>query len=155
MRHIILLALLLQAPLVLAAGKSPVLLPADKIAGLKQKPCTFFHVWATWCTICVQELPEVIKVLNGLKALTPVVIDVSSPFVQDQFSKKWAQTLKASFPIYLKPAGRDDLYLNSIDRDWSGALPYSVLFDKGKRKKVWLGALDLASFKGEIATLCR
>ena len=121
---------------------------------MKKKPCTFIHVWATWCTICLQELPQVIQTLAAMKNVTPVIVDVSSPFVQENFSKKWNTVLSAPFPMYLKPAGKDDPYLNAIDKDWSGALPFSVLYDKGKRKKTWLGALDLDSLKKQVGAIC-
>ncbi len=130
-------------------------LPAAKIAPLKKKSCALIHVWATWCTNCLQELPDLVKVLNSMKEITPVVIDVSSPFVQNNFSKKWIATLKPQFRTYLKPSVKDEVYLNAIDKDWSGSLPFSVLYHKGKRKKVWNGSINLADFRREVADLCR
>ena len=90
-----------------------------------------------------------------MKKINPVIVDVSNPFVQENFSKKWNIMRSAPFPTYLKPAGKDEPYLNAIDKDWSGALPFSVLYDQGKRKKTWLGALDLDSLKKQVNALCR
>lgn len=130
-------------------------LPAARVAAMKKQPCTFFHVWATWCSICLQELPDLLKVMAAMKGATPVVIDVSSPFVQANFSKKWIQTLKPAFVTYVKPAGKDEPYLNAIDQEWSGALPFSVLYHKGKRLMVWQGSLDLGTIAREVEEQCK
>lgn len=160
----LLLMLLLTATVLAHEGKheKPVtsskyweVLPAAKLAALKKEPCTFFHVWATWCTICLQELPDLLKQMATWTDIKPVVVDVSKPFVQDGFSKKWISTLKPSFKTYLKPEGKDEPYLSALDKEWSGALPFSVLYHKGTRKKAWVGSLALGSLKQEIATLCK
>ncbi len=132
------------------------LLPAEKIAAFKKQPCTLLHVWATWCTICIQEMPDLVKVLNVEKSrVRPIIIDASSPFQQDNFSKKYMATLKPQFTTYVKPGGDDDKYLNAIDKGWSGSLPFSALYHKGKRQKVWNGSIDLSRFKDDIATNCQ
>ncbi len=140
----------------LAAPKDPAggyLLPKE-IDKLKQDKCAFFHVWATWCTICMDEMPDLIKVLKGIKDVKPVIIDVSSISVQDSFSKRWMQQLRPGFPTYLKPDVKDEEYLNAIDKNFSGTLPYSAVFKKGKLLKSWTGQVDLKTLNAEFQTLC-
>ena len=129
-------------------------LPAKKIAGIKKLPCTFLHVWATWCTICIQELPSMLQTLAGMRGVNPVILDVSAVFVQENFSKKWMANLAPPFTTYLKPDGGDEAYLKAIDANWSGALPYNALYHKGKLIKTWIGELDQKKMVAEIATLC-
>lgn len=131
------------------------LLPQKAIPNIKKGPCTFLHVWATWCTICIQEMPELLKFLATQKKVKPVILDVSAPFVQEQFSKKWMNTLNPPFTTYRKPAGDEDKYLFAIDRYWSGALPYSALYQKGVQKKVWVGQLDTTELKNYLTKECR
>jgi len=151
MKNTLLIGLLLCS---LAQSKQEVL-PQSGIAKIKQGPCTFLHVWATWCTICIQEMPELIKFLAAAKGVRPVILDVSAPFVQEQFSKKWMKSLKPPFTTYLKPDVKEDRYLFEIDKYWSGAMPYSAIYKKGEQKKVWVGQLNLEELKKTLPTICR
>ena len=72
-----------------------------------------------------------------------------------EFSKKWMANLGPSFTTYLKPAGNEEEYLNAVDKAWSGALPFSALYHKGQRKKVWTGVIDLTKLKEDVDSLCR
>jgi thiol-disulfide isomerase/thioredoxin len=134
-------------------GGSEYLFPKD-IQRLKKEKCAFFHVWATWCTICMEEMPDLIKVLKGIKAVRPVIIDVSTTSVQDSFSKRWMQQLRPGFTTYLKPDMKDEVYLDAIDKKFSGTLPYSAVFQKGKLLKSWTGQLDLKILNAEFQSLC-
>jgi hypothetical protein len=137
-----------------AAHRTEPLSPA-KVAALKTKPCAFLHVWAIWCTPCVQEMPEVLKFLSQQKEVTPVVIDVSTPFQQDNWTRNWMDHLNPPFTTYVRPKGKEDVFLSAIDSDWSGALPFSALYDQGKKKKTWVGTLDLSKLKQDLSLLCR
>ncbi len=130
-------------------------LPVSKIEKIKRGPCTFLHVWATWCTICIQEMPELLKTLAAEKKIHPVVVDVSATFVQEKFSKQWMKNLNPPFTTYLKPKGNEEAYLFAIDKYWSGALPYSALYHQGKQKKVWVGELNRDELKQAATKLCR
>ena len=153
-------AAILLSLIAFCAGPSAVakhrqeVLPAAKIANVKKLPCTFLHVWATWCTICIQELPSLLKTLAAMKGVNPVIIDVSAGFVQNNFSKKWMANLAPPFTTYLKPDGNDEKYLAAIDKRWSGALPYTALYHKGKQVKTWIGELDQKKMVAEIPKLC-
>ncbi len=130
-------------------------LPKAKIAEYKKKACTLFHVWATWCLPCIDELPKFLLFVAKHPKVTPIVIDVSIPYVQNNFSKKWMEQLAPPFTTYLKPAkGTDQNYLATIEKPWPNQLPYNALFDDGKRKGRWLGTLNLETFAGELTRLC-
>lgn len=137
------------------AGTRVIPLPAARIPALLKKDCTFVHVWATWCTICIQEMPQVLKFLAATKVVHPVIIDVSDPMVQKNFSRQWMKNLAPPFAVYEKPPGDENKYLAVVEKYWTGSLPYSALYHKGKQKKVWLGELNLAEVKAEIPKLCR
>ena len=141
----------LAAPAKETAGQY--LFPKD-IEKLKKEKCVFMHVWATWCTICMDEMPDLIKVLKSIKTVKPVIIDVSSTSVQDSFSKRWMQQLRPGFPTFLKPEMKDEAYLNAIDKNFSGTLPYSAVFHKGKLLKSWSGQIDLKTLNAEFQALC-
>lgn len=130
------------------------LLPVENIPSIKKNDCAFIHVWATWCEACVQELPRIIQLLKGEPRAQPFVIDVSSPTVQENFSKKWDVTRTAPFTMYLKPKGPDENYLKAIDPQWKRALPFSVLYHRGKKVKSWVGLLPIQEAQSQMQLTC-
>jgi len=137
-----------------ALAKSPEILTQAQLEQQKQKPCTFINVWATWCSICLREMPELMTWLGKEKRINPVILDISKPFLQDQVGKRWKVLIEAPFPTYLKPSGADHDYFQAIDREFDNSLPFSVLYHRGRRKKIWRGSLDLRKLDREIAKLC-
>ena len=131
-------------------------LPLSKLREFQKEPCVLIHPWATWCTVCVQEMPTLLPQFETWKGVRVVVVDISNPFSQDQFSRKWKVLGQSKMPTYLLP-GREDpkIYQAAIDPDWDGTLPHTVLYVKGKKSKVWNGALDFVSLQKEVAGLCR
>jgi thiol-disulfide isomerase/thioredoxin len=131
-------------------------LNAKDLSAIKNEPCAFVHLWATWCSICVEEMPRLVKLLDGIQnKVRPVIIDVSTVEVQESESKKWMDGLKPGFTTYLKAAGADATFMESVDPSWSGSLPYSAVFSMGKVKKVWRGSVELTKLKNDLLRLCR
>jgi thiol-disulfide isomerase/thioredoxin len=149
------LALLLACLPSFAAGPAPQVISRAELAKLKQKPCALFHVWATWCMPCIDELPKFLKLVAAYPKVTPVVLDISAPYVQDNFSKKWLAQLAPPFVTYLKPEGDDKAYLSVLENPWPNRLPYNALFVKGKRTGRWMGTQDPAQLGKELTRLCQ
>ncbi len=100
------------------------------------------NMWATWCKPCREEMPDLLKLYqvhrdNGFKLLL-----VSADFTrQKDQAAEFLGTLGVDFQTYLKDQ-KDNEFINAIDPDWSGALPYSVLFAKdGSVIRTWEGKL--------------
>lgn len=91
------------------------------------------NFWAMWCAPCVKELPY-------YKALAEKNLDVELLLVSLDFKEDGNKKLKA----FLKEKGitskvvlLDDPDANSwidkIDSNWSGAIPFTIIFNKNKR----------------------
>lgn len=122
---------------------------------MKKKPCSFIHFWATWCSICIKELPELLKMLPRQKQVNPVIVDLSDKFVQDNFSKKWMKQLAPSFLVYVKPKMNTKKFMESAGFKWTNTLPYTYLFHKGKLIREWDGYMEMDALETELATLCK
>jgi len=95
--------ILVSVVLAASAGFEP--LPVAKLHRMTSKPtCSFVHVWAAWCTICVQELPALLTFLGEEKKVQSIVIDVSHPLARAQFSKPYLEKISPKFTTYYKPA---------------------------------------------------
>ncbi|MCB2212643.1 TlpA family protein disulfide reductase [bacterium] len=152
--RITIVALTLQALLLLTASavaqdtaSAPELQPvnADQVLELVRghdDGPVLVNMWATWCKPCREEMPDLLKLYqvhreNGFKLLL-----VSADFTrQKDKAAEFLGSLGVNFQTYLKDQ-KDNEFINAIDPDWSGALPFSVLFAKdGSVIRTWEGML--------------
>lgn len=112
------------------------------------------NVWATWCTPCREELPDLLRLQRELAdrgfRLILVSADVTS-------QRPAAAALLASqgvgFPTFAKAQGDQD-FIDGLDTRWSGALPASLLFDrKGRKVAFWEGKASYEKLLGEVKPL--
>lgn len=100
-----------------------------KILLEKRGQVMLLNFWATWCEPCVAEFPDLIQLAReqaGRFVIISVTIDVEEdvalkviPFLQKQ---------AAPFSAYIKRATDDEAFINSIDPEWSGAIPATFIF---------------------------
>ena len=129
-------------------------LPLNEMEKLKNGKCTFFHVWATWCSICMDEMPELVRLLKNEAKVKPVLIDASPEKIQESFSKKWVVSLRPTFSTYTKPNIKDEVYIRTLYPKWSLALPFSALYHKGKLLKTWTGNTEVKTLSAQFEELC-
>ena len=91
------------------------------------------NFWATWCAPCVKELPYFEK-LNQENQNVKVIL-VSLDF-EKQVESKLIPFLKkkkiASTSIYLADKEYNS-WLPKIDKNWSGSIPATVIFNQDKK----------------------
>jgi thiol-disulfide isomerase/thioredoxin len=86
--------------------------------------CNF---WATWCAPCREEVPVLIEARrqHAAKGLEIVGIAIDQPDKVQEFAKSFG----ISYPILF--AGADVIELMRKLGNGSGALPYTVILDRG------------------------
>lgn len=99
-----------------------------KMADLRGRPL-LLNFWATWCTPCVKEMPELDRFARefGGRGWQVVGLAVDGPTPVREF----LQRLKIGFPIGL--AGFDGTELSRQLGNAQGALPFTVIFDSAGR----------------------
>ena len=110
------------------------------------------NVWATWCGSCRLEYPEFIVIQRMFGARDFEFVSVAA----DKISKKekalkFLQQSNSAIRNYISPT--DDKYalIETIDKEWNGALPYTALIEPGG-KVVWRhqGEVDFQELKKTI-----
>lgn len=98
------------------------------------------NVWATWCQPCKEEFPDIMKLQHYYKEQGLDLLLVSGDF-QDQLPavKNFLAEHSVTFPTYIK-TGKDMAFINTLNPDWSGALPATWIFDSsGNLREFWQG----------------
>ena len=93
------------------------------------------NFWATWCAPCVKELPYFEEYYKKTKDQPVKVLLVSLDFPKDVEKRLLPFIKKKNLQpeVVLLDDGDADTWINKIDPNWSGAIPYTLVFNKDKR----------------------
>jgi len=99
-------------------------------------PDTLYIVnfWATWCGPCVSELPNFDKLQRTYKDKPLKVLLVSMDF-QSKLKTAvipFVKRHKMLAQVYLALRKSDQEMINDVDKNWSGALPATLVFNTKK-----------------------
>jgi thiol-disulfide isomerase/thioredoxin len=137
------------APVTPATGAQ--VLEAVRAAGTK---VVLVNLWATWCTPCREEFPDLMRFYRANKDRGVTLLLVSGDFsTETDAVKEFLSSQGVNFASYLK-SGKDEDFINTFDSSWSGALPATFVYDaKGQRQHSFLGPITYKSLEREIAPL--
>lgn len=116
---------------------------AQSVLGPRKGRLVVVNFWATWCAPCVKELPEFEAAAKELKKTNVDVVLVSADGADSAKTRvpKFLKKRGVSLPVYVNADVDPEELIAVVDPDWSGALPYTVIFDeKGKRVAALPGA---------------
>ncbi|HEY4302657.1 MAG TPA: redoxin family protein [Candidatus Didemnitutus sp.] len=110
------------------------------------------NVWATWCGPCVAEFDELVEQNLRFRQRDFELITVSADF-PDQQPKVLAflQKHHASNKNLMYRGADKYAYIDALDPEWSGALPYTLVLDAdGKVLYRETGSLDFLALRRAI-----
>ena len=115
---------------------------------------TLVNVWASWCDPCREEFPEIVSLAERDRARGLRVLFVSADFTdQAPDTRRFLAEHRAPAPWLVK-TGRDQEFIDGLDRRWSGALPVTIVYDPaGKPVQFWEGKADSAHFAAAVEPL--
>lgn len=89
------------------------------------------NFWATWCEPCREEFPDLVRISNDYKGKIDV-ITISLDFAEDINTTvpQFLSEMKAEIPTYLLVSQDESALISSIKKDWTGGLPFTVLYNE-------------------------
>lgn len=142
------------------APKSPPVVQQINLAGLKKaltpsgRPL-LVNFWATWCDPCREEFPDLVKLdadYRGKIDFITISLDELSEINRDV--PKFLLLMKAEMPAYLLKAEDDDAAITLISKNFTGALPFTILYDATGRESYFRqGKIVPATVRSEIDKL--
>ena len=148
-----------RSPRADAPSKGPVIKQIDD-TGLRKaltpsrKPL-LVNFWATWCDPCREEFPDLVKLDAEYKGkIDFITISLDELSEIDRDVPRFLADMKAGMPAYLLKAQDDEAAIAFVSKEWSGALPLTILYDaSGKQIYYRQGKVKIETVRAEIEKL--
>lgn len=123
----------------------------EPLLNIKDDKTYVINFWATWCAPCIKELPYFETLNETYKSKNVEVILVSLDFPKQYNTKLKPFIVKHK--LVSKIVVLDDVDSNTwipkVDKDWSGAIPATIIYNKNKRA-FYEKSFDLEELKVEV-----
>lgn len=111
--------------------------------------------WATWCAPCVKEFPELVSLARKRSDVAFVSVSIDDESDVPGIERIVAEG-KPSFPVYRKADGRDNEFIEGVDKDWSGVVPATLVYDaSGRRQALLQGEHSPAQIEKALAGVAK
>ena len=139
------------------ANKVPVQLlneaELEQLINNRESKSLFINVWATWCTPCREEFPDLIKLSEKYFNQDIDIVGISVDYPDEVDSKviPFLNNQKVNFTNYVQNFQKQENLINRLNKNWNGALPATFIFNqKGKLISYLPGKHQLNNFVLEI-----
>jgi thiol-disulfide isomerase/thioredoxin len=134
------------------AGLTPVT-AADILKSVRSPGASavLVNLWATWCDPCREEFPDLMRLARKYRSRGLRVLLVSADHRDDAAAvERFLSDQGVDFPTYLK-VEKDQPFIDSLEKRWTGALPATLLFDgRGRQRGFWEGPVAMGELEKEI-----
>ena len=98
----------------------------------KSDKLRLINVWASWCGPCVQEFPDFVIIDRIYRSREFEFVSINADKLsRKDYVLKFLQKNEASNKNYIFNSDNNSELVESIDPQWSGALPYTMLIEQG------------------------
>lgn len=112
------------------------------------REAVLLNFWATWCAPCIEEFPMIAELAENYKNRGLHVYFISVDWSEDEDKVlEFLERQGIKGISYIKSTQDDESFINSISTAWTGAVPFTILFDKqGNPVNQWEAEKSKADF---------
>ena len=108
------------------------------------------NFWAMWCAPCVKELPYIEEYERKNKNVEVILVSLDFPEDIETKLKPFLAKKKISSKVVVLDDPDANTWINKIDKNWSGAIPFTIIFNAEKRFFYERSFEDLHDLETEI-----
>ena len=124
----------------------------EQVAKHQGKEAVLVNFWATTCAPCLKEFPMIMELAEEYENKGMTIYFVTTDWYDYQ-DKALAFLKSKGFKglTFIKEEGNDNNFIRSISDDWSGALPFTIVWNKeGTVTDTWEMEQDRKFFETAI-----
>ncbi|PZE16113.1 TlpA family protein disulfide reductase [Putridiphycobacter roseus] len=91
------------------------------------------NFWAMWCVPCVKELPYFQALADAHPELEVVLVSMDFPAEIESTLKPFLREKNINLKVVLLDDPDANTWIDKIDPNWSGAIPFTIVFNNNKR----------------------
>ena len=111
------------------------------------------NIWATWCSPCVEELPDLVRLSRSYGHAPVEIVGISVDYPDEIDSKviPFLDSTSVPFKMYVAKFDKQEDFINALSTSWSGAVPATFIYDsEGKRRLSLVGQRTYTQFKRAV-----
>lgn len=108
----------------------------EKLLKVHPEKTYVVNFWATWCKPCIKEIPDFEKLQKVYKehGVEVVLVSLDFPSKVDQKLLPFVEQQKLISQVILLDDPDQNTWIPKIDKDWSGAIPATLIFNADRRE---------------------
>ncbi|WP_257018500.1 TlpA disulfide reductase family protein [Winogradskyella pacifica] len=91
------------------------------------------NFWAMWCAPCVKELPYIEQFAAQNPDVEVILVSLDFPKDIETKLKPFLKEKNISSKVVLLDDPDSNTWIDKIDPNWSGAIPFTIMFNKDER----------------------
>lgn len=108
------------------------------------------NFWAMWCAPCVKELPILQEYKNNNPTTEVLLVSLDFPENIEKSLKPFLKKKGITTKVILLDDPDSNSWINKINPNWSGSLPFTILFNNKNRSFLERPFEDLQDLQNEI-----
>lgn len=105
----------------------------EPLLNQKEDKVYVVNFWATWCAPCIKELPYFEK-LNARPNVEVLLVSLDFPQHKEKRLLPFVTKHQLQSKVVHLNDTRENYWINAISKDWSGALPATIIYTQERRE---------------------
>ena len=102
-----------------------------RVVAAKKGRVVLVNFWATWCEPCREEMPALVAAAKEFPAKSLAVVLVSTDSLKKTRDvEKFLASRKIPFVCWQAKSPDPQRFIDAVDSTWSGAVPYTLVYDR-------------------------